>query len=68
MIPPLFLRPPVDKSFSFIAQTQGLQVHRPQKRERRGFGGGGGGSAVGGGGGGVRGWRSGWEGEWSVGR
>lgn len=39
MIPPLFLRPPVDKSFSFIAQTQGLQVHRPQKRERRGFGG-----------------------------
>lgn len=31
MIPPLFLQPPVDKSFSFIAQTQGLQVHRPQK-------------------------------------
>lgn len=31
MIPPLFLQPPADKSFSFIAQTQGLQVHRPQK-------------------------------------
>lgn len=36
MIPPLFLQPPVDKSFSFIAQTQGLQVHRPQKGEKEG--------------------------------
>ena len=36
MIPPLFLQPPVDKSFSFIAQTQGLQVHRPQKGAKKG--------------------------------
>lgn len=34
MISPLFLQPPVDKSFSFIAQIQGLQVHRPQKGEK----------------------------------
>ncbi|KAK5924905.1 hypothetical protein CgunFtcFv8_017479 [Champsocephalus gunnari] len=34
--PPLFLQPPVDKSFSFIAQTQGLQVHRPQKGAKKG--------------------------------
>lgn len=27
----IFFQPPVDKSFSFIAQTQGLQVHGPQK-------------------------------------
>lgn len=57
MIPPLFLQPPVDKSFSFIAQTQGLQVHRPQKGEeggRRGVKG-------------IEGWRRGWEREWSVG-
>lgn len=53
MIPPLFLQPPADKSFSFIAQTQGLQVHRPQKEE-------GGGAGVEGG--------MGWEKEWSVGR
>lgn len=61
MIPPLFLQPPVDKSFSFIAQTQGLQVHRPQKGEKEAGGGVGGVE-------GVKGWRSGWEGEWSVGR
>lgn len=36
MIPPLFLQPPADKSFSFIAQTQGLQVHRPQKGKKGG--------------------------------
>lgn len=40
MIPPLFLQSPVDKSFSFIAQTQGLQVHRPQKGGKGGDGGG----------------------------
>lgn len=38
---PLLLKPPVDKSFSFIAQTQGLQVHRPQKRIQGCSGGGG---------------------------
>ena len=39
--PPLFLKPSVDKSFSFITQTQGLQVHKPQK-EGQGCRGGGG--------------------------
>lgn len=38
--PPLFLQSPVDKSFSFIAQTQGLQVHRPQKGGKGGGSGG----------------------------
>lgn len=41
--PPLLLQPPVDKSFSFIAQTQGLQVHRPQKGAKGGGAGGEGG-------------------------
>lgn len=47
MIPPLFLQSPVDKSFSFIAQTQGLQVHRPQKGGKGGAGGGVGGGVEG---------------------
>lgn len=53
MIPPLFLQPPVDKSFSFIAQTQGLQVHRPQKGEKEAGGWGWWGGVV------LRGWRAG---------
>ncbi|CAB1457106.1 unnamed protein product [Pleuronectes platessa] len=34
MIPPPLLQPPADKSFSFIARIQGLQVHGPQKGKR----------------------------------